>query len=281
MVSPGNEDKVPAWPARVCRARSWGRCGTTSDNGGARPAWRLRPASPPTLSGRGPNEEPIHEPSRRSNAAEDPGHLPALGHRGRPGHLRRVLRLELRLGLGGHARLSRHVGVRRPDVRHLHLQLHRADDRDPARRRPVRVQPPRVRRRPAASSPASRRWSSSCSRRRPSRWPSAPTSTCSSRRSSRAGSPFGAYVVFMALNIAGMTIAASFELVVTLVAIFELCVFMGVVAPGFSLREFRQGRLGRRATRSACRLGRASSPPSRSRSGSSSPSKASRWPPRR
>ena len=42
---------------------------------------------------------------------------------------------------------------------------------------------------------------------------------------------FGAYIVFMALNIAGMTIAASFELVVTLIAIVELCVFMGVVAP--------------------------------------------------
>ena len=52
---------------------------------------------------------------------------------------------------------------------------------------------------------------------------------------------FGAYVVFMALNIAGMTIAASFELVVTLIAIFELCVFMGVVAPGFSAANFLKG----------------------------------------
>ena len=51
----------------------------------------------------------------------------------------------------------------------------------------------------------------------------------------------GAYVVFMALNIAGMTIAASFELIVTLVAIFELCVFMGVVAPGFSAANFVKG----------------------------------------
>jgi ethanolamine permease len=48
----------------------------------------------------------------------------------------------------------------------------------------------------------------------------------------------GAYVVFMALNIAGMTIAASFELIVTLIAIFELCVFMLVVAPGFSAANF-------------------------------------------
>ena len=52
---------------------------------------------------------------------------------------------------------------------------------------------------------------------------------------------FGAYVVFMALNIAGMTIAASFELIVTLIAIFELCVFMGVVAPGFSAANFLKG----------------------------------------
>jgi len=51
----------------------------------------------------------------------------------------------------------------------------------------------------------------------------------------------GAYLVFMAINIAGMTIAASFELVVTLIAIFELCVFMGVVAPGFSAARFLKG----------------------------------------
>jgi ethanolamine permease len=51
----------------------------------------------------------------------------------------------------------------------------------------------------------------------------------------------GAYIVFMALNIAGMTIAASFELVVTIIAIFELLVFMGVVAPGFSVANFVKG----------------------------------------
>lgn len=48
----------------------------------------------------------------------------------------------------------------------------------------------------------------------------------------------GAYVVFMALNIAGVTIAATFELVVTLLAIGELLVFMGVVAGGFSWSNF-------------------------------------------
>lgn len=48
----------------------------------------------------------------------------------------------------------------------------------------------------------------------------------------------GAYLVFMALNIAGVTIAATFELFITALAIFELLVFMGVVAPGFSWSNF-------------------------------------------
>lgn len=51
----------------------------------------------------------------------------------------------------------------------------------------------------------------------------------------------GAYLVFMTLNILGVQIAATFELVVTLVAIFELLVFMGVVAPGFSVAHFVKG----------------------------------------
>ncbi|MBB6254121.1 ethanolamine permease [Nitrospirillum iridis] len=48
----------------------------------------------------------------------------------------------------------------------------------------------------------------------------------------------GAYGVFAALNIAGVTIAATFELCVTLLAIAELLVFMGVVAPGFAWSNF-------------------------------------------
>ena len=51
----------------------------------------------------------------------------------------------------------------------------------------------------------------------------------------------GAYLVFMALNIIGVQIAATFELVVTLLAIFELLVFMGVVSPGFSIEHFTKG----------------------------------------
>jgi len=48
----------------------------------------------------------------------------------------------------------------------------------------------------------------------------------------------GAYAVFMFLNLIGVTIAATFELIVTLLAIFELLVFIGVVAPGFSAANF-------------------------------------------
>jgi ethanolamine permease len=51
----------------------------------------------------------------------------------------------------------------------------------------------------------------------------------------------GAYVVFMTLNIVGVQIAATFELCVTLLAIFELLVFMGVVSPGFSIANFTRG----------------------------------------
>src|SRR5450631_3475089 len=51
----------------------------------------------------------------------------------------------------------------------------------------------------------------------------------------------GAYCVFMALNIAGVTIAATFELIVTLLAIGELLVFMGVVSRGFAWSHFTAG----------------------------------------
>ncbi|HVK98901.1 MAG TPA: ethanolamine permease [Dongiaceae bacterium] len=48
----------------------------------------------------------------------------------------------------------------------------------------------------------------------------------------------GAYLIFMSLNIVGVHIAATFELVVTVLAILELLVFMGVVSPGFSFANF-------------------------------------------
>ncbi|AVS97089.1 ethanolamine permease [Paracidovorax avenae] len=48
----------------------------------------------------------------------------------------------------------------------------------------------------------------------------------------------GAYAVFIGLNWLGVGIAATFELIVTLLAIFELLVFMGVVSPGWSWAQF-------------------------------------------
>jgi len=48
----------------------------------------------------------------------------------------------------------------------------------------------------------------------------------------------GAYIIFMGLNILGVKIAATFELIVTVLAVIELLVFMGVVAPGFSFSNF-------------------------------------------
>lgn len=51
----------------------------------------------------------------------------------------------------------------------------------------------------------------------------------------------GAYLVFMTLNIVGVQIAATFELFVTVLAIGELLVFMGVVSPGFSMANFVKG----------------------------------------
>ncbi len=47
-----------------------------------------------------------------------------------------------------------------------------------------------------------------------------------------------AYAIFVILNIIGVHIAATFELFVTILAIVELLVFMGVVSPGFSMANF-------------------------------------------
>lgn len=47
-----------------------------------------------------------------------------------------------------------------------------------------------------------------------------------------------AYVIFMLLNWLGVSIAATFELVITLLAIGELLVFMGVVAPAWRWDNF-------------------------------------------
>lgn len=50
-----------------------------------------------------------------------------------------------------------------------------------------------------------------------------------------------AYLVFMAINIVGVQVAASFELFITVLAIGELLVFMVVVAPGFHVSHFLAG----------------------------------------
>ncbi len=50
-----------------------------------------------------------------------------------------------------------------------------------------------------------------------------------------------AYVVFIALNIVGVHIAATFELFVTLLAVGELLVFMAVVMPSFRWSNFVMG----------------------------------------
>lgn len=48
----------------------------------------------------------------------------------------------------------------------------------------------------------------------------------------------GAYAIFMTLNIVGVMIAATFELIITVLAIIELLIFMAVVAGGFSWRHY-------------------------------------------
>jgi amino acid transporter len=62
----------------------------------------------------------------------------------------------------------------------------------------------------------------------------------------------GAYVSSSALNWIGVGIAAAFELFVTVLAIFELLVFMGVVAPGWSMANFVP-TAGLAAGRAQCR----------------------------
>ncbi|MBK8176746.1 MAG: ethanolamine permease [Rhodospirillales bacterium] len=48
----------------------------------------------------------------------------------------------------------------------------------------------------------------------------------------------GAYFIFVTINILGIKQAAMFELLVTVLAVVELLVFMGIVAPGFSFGNF-------------------------------------------
>lgn len=65
----------------------------------------------------------------------------------------------------------------------------------------------------------------------------------------------GAYIVFMTLNILGVRLAATFELIVTALAVLELLVFMGVVSPGFSIDKFMLNGWAGEAHFSAVALG--------------------------
>ncbi|QNA43060.1 ethanolamine permease [Lacibacter sediminis] len=53
----------------------------------------------------------------------------------------------------------------------------------------------------------------------------------------------GCYVVFTAINMLGIKESALFTLLVTLLAVIELLVFMGIVAPHFQLKNFMQDSL--------------------------------------
>ena len=65
----------------------------------------------------------------------------------------------------------------------------------------------------------------------------------------------GAFAVFMALNIAGVTIAATFELIVTVLAIIELLIFMAVVSGGFTWAHFTDHGWAGAATPSMATVG--------------------------
>jgi len=54
---------------------------------------------------------------------------------------------------------------------------------------------------------------------------------------------FASYVIFTAINIWGVKLSASFELVLTVLAVIELCVFGFVVLPHFSWATFSQDPL--------------------------------------
>lgn len=54
------------------------------------------------------------------------------------------------------------------------------------------------------------------------------------------GIAFAAYVLFTSLNVLGVKLAATFELVITFVAVLELLIFAGVTIPAFQWQNFTQ-----------------------------------------
>jgi ethanolamine permease len=53
----------------------------------------------------------------------------------------------------------------------------------------------------------------------------------------------GAYVIFTSMNILGVKLAASFELVVTVLAVIELLIFAGVTFPAFEFSNLEHNAL--------------------------------------
>jgi ethanolamine permease len=53
----------------------------------------------------------------------------------------------------------------------------------------------------------------------------------------------GCYIIFTIINLLGIKESAVFNLVVTLLAVIELLIFIGIVAPGFSTENFMQDNM--------------------------------------
>ena len=53
----------------------------------------------------------------------------------------------------------------------------------------------------------------------------------------------GAYLIFTTINILGVKIAASFELIITILAVIELLIFAGATLPSFSWEQFNKNPL--------------------------------------
>ena len=92
------------------------------------------------------------------------------------------------------------------------------------------------------------------------------------------------YAIFVGIHLIGVGEALSCMFAITAIAVVALIVFVVAMLPEFdasNLTDIAPHRRLRRVRLPAVRAARASGRRSRSRSGSSSPSRACRWPPRR
>ena len=62
-----------------------------------------------------------------------------------------------------------------------------------------------------------------------------------------------AYALFTLLNVRGVRLATTFELVVTVLAVVELLIFAGVTLPHFETANLDQKRAAQRLLRGLCR----------------------------